>query len=100
LEGEVPALGLELNLAVCDYVLLVKVCLLECESPTISSQLRHQSADDGHKGHKHSEEHSGQKTSDDTQDDLRDLQDPFKPGETVGQVVDVGDETNESDYMC
>jgi hypothetical protein len=41
----------------------------------------HQAADDGHKSHENGKEHNREKTSDDTEDDLRNLIDEPEPRE-------------------
>jgi hypothetical protein len=61
--------------------LLVRACVLGCRLLTISSLFSHQAADDGHKSHENGKEHNREKTSDDTEDDLRNLIDEPEPRE-------------------
>ena len=83
LEGKVPALALELDLTVCN----------------VSGQLGHQTTNDRHKSHENGKHDSGKETSDYTQNHLGNVQDPFEPGETISEVVDVGDQTDKGNCI-
>lgn len=83
LESEVPALALELNLTVGN----------------VSGQLGHQATDDRYKSHEDGKHDSWQETGNHTKNDLGDVQNPFEPGKTISEVVDVGDQTDKGDCI-
>ena len=64
---------------------------------TITSDLCHETAEDGDQGHEHCEHDYRKKTSNDTENDRGNLQDPLKPREAIREVIDVRDETDEGD---
>jgi hypothetical protein len=65
----------------------------------VAGQLGHQAAHDRHKSHQDGKHDSWQETSDDTENNLGDVENPFKPSETIGQVVDVGNETDKGNCI-
>jgi hypothetical protein len=64
---------------------------------TITSKLGHESTNNWDQCHQDRQHHSGEKTSDNTKNDLWNTQNPLEPGEAASQVVDIGDKTDECD---